>query len=83
MTKLDSKYGKILKDKYDGKFIDEWNQILNDDNNNNNNNTTNDHALSAVDLAVTVSQALAVKDSEEFNNTKIASNASVVMMVTC
>lgn len=82
MTKLDSKYGKILKDKYDGKFIDEWNQILNDDNNNNNNNTTNDHALSAVDLAVTVSQALAVKDSEEFNNTKIASNASVVMMDT-
>ena len=33
-------------------------------------------------MAVTVSQALAVKDSEEFNNTKIASNASVVMMDT-
>ncbi|CAX42465.1 FACT (FAcilitates Chromatin Transcription) complex subunit, putative [Candida dubliniensis CD36] len=72
MNKNGNKYGKVLKDKYEGKFIDEWNEILNEKN----------HSLNIIDLALTISQSLAIKDSEEFNNTKIASNASVVMMDT-
>ncbi|EMG47024.1 CDC68 FACT complex subunit SPT16 [Candida maltosa Xu316] len=61
-------YATVLKDKYDGKVVEEWNEEV------------EKSGLNAVDFAVTISKSLAVKDSEEFNNTKIASNSSVVMM---
>ncbi|KAG7666405.1 SPT16 [[Candida] subhashii] len=61
-------YATVLKDKYTGKFVDEWNQAI------------QGKDLKAVDLSLVISKSLEVKDSEEFNNTKIASNASVTMM---
>lgn len=66
----DSTYGCVLKDQYQGKFIDEWNEI------------SKDQELKTFDVTLLLSQSMAVKDSEEFNNTKIAAKTSIVMMET-
>ncbi|KAI3406638.2 SPT16 [Candida oxycetoniae] len=70
MKKVGDDYGIVLKDKYEGKFVDEWNEI------------SKDCGLKQVDLALAISKAMELKDSEEFENMKIASNSSVVMMDT-
>ncbi|CAI5759359.1 unnamed protein product [Candida verbasci] len=64
----DGKYGAVLKDNYDGKLVDEWNDIK------------KNAKIEQKDLALTISKSLLVKDSEEFNNIKIASNSSVTLM---
>ncbi|RLV90278.1 FACT complex subunit SPT16 [Spathaspora sp. JA1] len=64
-------YGSVLKDKYKGRFIEEWQEVV-----------SGGEKLTQVDLAGLLSKCMEVKDSEEFNNTKIASKASVVMMDT-
>ncbi|EDK47484.1 cell division control protein 68 [Lodderomyces elongisporus NRRL YB-4239] len=68
MKKVNEEYGTIVKDKYTGKFLEEWLEV------------SKDSGLKQVDLALVVSKALEMKDSDEFESTKIASNASVVMM---
>ncbi|EER32141.1 cell division control protein 68 [Candida tropicalis MYA-3404] len=68
MKKNGTEYGSILKDKYEGKVVDEWNEEVGKTD------------LKPIDVTLTISKSLEVKDSEEFNNTKIASNSSVVMM---
>lgn len=70
MKKVGEEYGTVLKDKYDGKFVEEWTDA------------SKDSGFKVVDLALTLSKAMEIKDSEEFENTKIASNASVAMMDT-
>ncbi|KAI5965899.1 SPT16 [Candida pseudojiufengensis] len=70
MKAVSDEYGTVLKDKYDGKFVEEWREI------------SEDSGLKPIDLALTLSKSMELKDSEEFENTKIASNASVVMMDT-
>lgn len=70
MKKVSDEYGTILKDKYEGKFVEEWTEA------------SKDSGFKVVDLALTLSKAMEIKDSEEFENTKIASNASVAMMDT-
>ncbi|EGW35753.1 global regulator of transcription [Spathaspora passalidarum NRRL Y-27907] len=66
-------YGSVLKDKYQGKLLDEWKKVLEEE---------GGDKLTPVDIAILISKSMEVKDSEEFNNTKIASKASVVMMDT-
>ena len=68
MKQTGTEYGSVLKDKYEGKVVEEWNEEI----------AKTD--LKPVDVTLTISKSLEVKDSEEFNNTKIASNSSVVMM---
>ncbi|CAK9439914.1 uncharacterized protein LODBEIA_P40140 [Lodderomyces beijingensis] len=68
MKKVSHEYGTILKDSYEGKFVEEWKEA------------SNGSGLKQVDLALVASKAMEIKDSEEFENTKIAANASVVMM---
>lgn len=68
LKKADGKVGTIVKDKFKGKFIDEWNEIL------------GPAGLVFEDAALLVSKSVELKDAEEFGNTKMAANASVVMM---
>lgn len=66
LIKENGSYGTVLKDTYSGKFIDEWNEVSTD--------------LAKQDITPLLSTSLAIKDSDEFNNSKIASLTSVVMM---
>lgn len=70
LKQLDKPIGSIKKDVYKGKFIDEWNEV------------TKDEGLDFSEASLLISKSLELKDSDEFANTKIAANSSVVMMDT-
>ncbi|CDK28120.1 unnamed protein product [Kuraishia capsulata CBS 1993] len=65
-----SKVGVISKDKYEGKFIDEWNPIWN--------KSKEDFEL--LDVSVGISLALEVKDDEENKAIRTASRTTVNML---
>lgn len=62
--------GHIAKDSYRGRLINEWNEV------------STGETLNFSDCALLISRAMEVQDLEEFNNTKLASKASTVMMDT-
>lgn len=70
IKKHDLTYGCVLKDQYHGKFIDEWKEV------------SKNEDLKTFDISLLLSKCTEVKDSEEFNNTKIAAKSSIVMMET-
>jgi nucleosome binding factor SPN SPT16 subunit len=70
IKKLNSSYGVVTKDQYHGKFIDEWQEVC------------KDQELSSYDITLLLSKSMEIKDSEEFDNTKIAAKTSIVMMET-
>ncbi|KAH9440953.1 hypothetical protein MJO29_015316 [Puccinia striiformis f. sp. tritici] len=61
----DQKIGRLIKDKYTGKFVDEWNAFL---------KTKGKEALSeeATDISTGVSVILATKDAQEREYTEVA-----------
>lgn len=60
--------GNIEKAKYEGKFIEEWQEV------------TKDESLEFKDSSILISKSMEVKDLEEFNNHSLASKSSMVMM---
>ena len=60
--------GHIAKDRYKGKLIDLFNEV------------SASQSLPYSDCALLISSSMEVKDTEELNNTRIASKASNVMM---
>ncbi|EAZ63268.2 global regulator of transcription [Scheffersomyces stipitis CBS 6054] len=71
LQKNGPEYGSVIKDQYKGKFVDEWKAAL-----------SSAPELQIKDITLLLSRAMELKDSEEFSNTKVAANASVVMMDT-
>ncbi|KAG7192250.1 FACT complex subunit spt16 [Scheffersomyces spartinae] len=62
--------GSVVKDKYRGKLINEWEEVIKDDK----------EKLKFEDCSGLISECMEVKDLDEYNNTQIASKCSVVMM---
>ncbi|KAK6461883.1 global regulator of transcription [Scheffersomyces coipomensis] len=75
---VELEYGIVVKDQYKGKFIDEWNEVLNQEIKKNDN--VNPFKLN--DISLLISKSIEIKDSDEFNNISVASNASIVMLDT-
>ncbi len=62
--------GLVLKDKFEGKFIDEWNSVW----------SKREGDFTKIDIAAGLSQVMEVKDDEEIRATRIASKTSSVML---
>lgn len=70
ITDTNNSVGILSKDKYQGKFINEWNPLWNDFKS----------KLELKDVSVGVSETLEFKDEEEQKNLRIAARTSVNMM---
>ncbi|KAH9814734.1 FACT complex subunit-domain-containing protein [Melampsora americana] len=69
------KLGCLTKDKYSGKFVDEWNKFLNAKQQNN-------LIKEANDISAGVSVLMATKDAEEMENTEVACKMTQKLMAT-
>ncbi|OWB68409.1 hypothetical protein B5S30_g3789 [[Candida] boidinii] len=77
-TELDGKkLGYLPKDKYSGKFIDEWTPIWNDFKSK---IDSKELDIDLLDISIGLSTVLEVKDEDEQKNLRIASRASTNMM---
>ncbi|CAK7900569.1 FACT complex subunit Spt16p [[Candida] anglica] len=68
LKSLEKPTGHVAKDKYRGKFIDEWEAVV------------KEKDLKFVDIALLISESMAIKDGGELTSTKIAAKSTVVMM---
>lgn len=64
----DKPVGTIVKDKYEGKLVDEWKEI------------SEPASIKYTDCSILLSKCMELKDDDELANIKIAAKASVVMM---
>ncbi|GMM33338.1 chromatin-remodeling protein [Saccharomycopsis crataegensis] len=64
------KVGVLTKDKFEGKFVDEWNSVW----------SKEEDAITKVDIGAGLSQVMEVKDDEEIRYTRLACRASSIML---
>lgn len=70
MKATGKKLGVIAKDRFDGKFIDEWNSVF----------QKYENEFDKIDICAGISKTLEVKDEDELRLTTLASKSSSIML---